>query len=97
MGAASANLRALFVLVMGTDAIGALGRTTELVVSFDGFCMSSASTPDVEEQLARHSDAIMKLMTPGNRIWTCTQTQQTEGDGRRTTRPSYEREITNKV
>ncbi|WP_210235233.1 hypothetical protein, partial [Mesorhizobium sp. M2D.F.Ca.ET.206.01.1.1] len=84
--ATSTLLRGAFALATGTDAIGALGRTTELVVSLDGFCMSSASMPDVDEQPARHSDAITKLMTPDNRIWTCTQTQQTEGDGRRTTR-----------
>src|SRR5438445_9294404 len=79
MGAASASLRALPALVTGTDAIGALGRTTELVVSFDGFCMSSASMPDVDEQPARHSDAITKLMTPGNRIWTCTRNTTDRG------------------
>src|SRR3954465_2197449 len=83
-GATSTSLRAAFALAIGTDAIGARGRTTELVISLDGFCMSSASMPDVDEQPARHSDAITKLTTPGNRIWTCTRTQQTEGDGRRT-------------
>nr|WP_287328522.1 thiamine biosynthesis protein ApbE [Mesorhizobium sp.] len=54
-----------------TDATGAGGRTTELVVSLDGTC--SASTPDVDVQPARQSDAIEKMMTPDNRIWTCTQ------------------------
>jgi hypothetical protein len=80
-------------------ATGALGRTTELVVSFDGFCRSSASTPDVELQPERHSAAIKKLVTPANRIWTCTQNTTDRGrdgaDGQ--TSPSYEREITNKV
>ncbi|MER9653085.1 hypothetical protein NKJ26_06155 [Mesorhizobium sp. M0152] len=64
---------------IGTDAIGALGRTTELVISFDGFCTSSASMPDVDEQPARHSDAIKKLMTPGIRIWTCTRNTTDRG------------------
>jgi hypothetical protein len=49
---------------------GALGRTTELVVSFDG---CKASTPAVDEQPARQSEANTKLMTPEIRIWTCTQ------------------------
>ena len=89
-------MRAL-ALATGTDVIGALGRTTELVVSFDGFCMSSASMPDVDEQPARHSAAITKLTTPGNRIWTCTR--NTTDRRRRPTdnQASYEREITNKV
>ena len=47
-------------------ATGAGGRTTELVVSFDGFRKSSASMPDVDVQPARHSDASKKLTTPGN-------------------------------
>jgi hypothetical protein len=54
----------------GAAATGALGRTTELVVSFDG---CKASTPAVDEQPARHSDATIKPTTPEIRIWTCTQ------------------------
>ncbi|MDG4875567.1 hypothetical protein P9273_10700 [Mesorhizobium sp. WSM4935] len=50
---------------------GALGRTTELVVSLDGIC--KASTPDVDEQPARQSEASTKLTTPKIRILTCTQ------------------------
>jgi len=46
---------------------GALGRTTELVVSLDGIC--KASTPDVDEQPARHSEASTKLTTPKIRIF----------------------------
>ena len=47
------------------------GSATELVVSLDGTC--SASTPDVDVQPATHRDPSMKMTTPGNRIWTCTQ------------------------
>ncbi|ESX91893.1 hypothetical protein X755_26800 [Mesorhizobium sp. LNJC405B00] len=54
----------------GAAATGALGRTTELVVSFDG---CKPSTPAVDEQPASHSDANMKLTTAEIRIWTCTQ------------------------
>ncbi|WP_245516944.1 MULTISPECIES: hypothetical protein [unclassified Mesorhizobium] len=54
-------------------ATGALGLTTELVVSLDGTC--KASTPDVDEQPARQSDATTKLTTPEIRILTCTQIQ----------------------
>jgi hypothetical protein len=46
---------------------GALGRTTELVVSLDGIC--KASTPDVDEQPARYSEASTKLTTPKIRIF----------------------------
>ncbi|CDX17395.1 hypothetical protein MPL3356_240005 [Mesorhizobium plurifarium] len=46
---------------------GALGRTTELVVSLDGNC--KASTPDVDEQPARQSAASTKLTTPKIRIF----------------------------
>nr|WP_245445587.1 hypothetical protein [Mesorhizobium kowhaii] len=98
MGAIS-SLGALLAIAFGAAVIGAGGRITELVVSLDGFCKSSASTPAVDVQPARHSDATKKLMTPGIRIWTCTQntTDRGQNDSRRTNQISYEREITNKV
>ncbi|WP_245268560.1 MULTISPECIES: hypothetical protein [Mesorhizobium] len=91
MGASPA-LAALLPLAAEAAAIGAGGRITELVVSLEGFCKSSASTPAVDEQPARHSDAIKKLTTPGIRIWTCTQntTDRGRNDSRRTNRISYE-------
>nr|WP_245436951.1 hypothetical protein [Mesorhizobium helmanticense] len=73
----------------GPEATGALGRGTELVVSFDGICR--ASTPAVDEQPASQSDASEKMTTPGNRIWTCTQNttdrRQTHAAGQ--TSPEY--------
>nr|WP_258593151.1 hypothetical protein [Mesorhizobium sp. AR07] len=83
---ATSALGALLAFAAGAAANGAGGRMTELVVSLDGFCKSSASTPAVELQPARHSDAIKKLMTPGIRIWTCTQntTDRGQNDSRRT-------------
>ncbi|CAN7582591.1 hypothetical protein LJR246_004296 [Mesorhizobium sp. LjRoot246] len=91
MGANSA-LAALLPLAAEAAAMGAGGRITELVVSLDGFCKSSASTPAVDVQPARHNDAIKKLMAPGIRIWTCTQntTDRGQNDRRRTNRISYE-------
>ncbi|MER8571476.1 hypothetical protein NKH19_10520 [Mesorhizobium sp. M1338] len=79
-------------IARGTAAIGAGGRITELVVSLDGFCKSKASTPAVDVQPARHSDAIKKLMAPEIRIWTCTQntTDRGQNDSQRTNRISYE-------
>ena len=91
MGGISA-LGARLAIACGTAAMGAGGRITELVVSLDGFCKSKASTPAVDEQPARHNDAIKKLMTPEIRIWTCTQntTDRGRNDSRRTNRISYE-------
>jgi hypothetical protein len=79
-------LGALVATDAGTVATGAGGRITELVVSLDGFCKSSASTPAVDVQPARQSDAIKKLMAPGIRIWTCTQntTDRGQNGSRRT-------------
>jgi hypothetical protein len=91
MGAIS-TLGARLVIACGTAVTGAGGRITELVVSLDGFCKSKASTPAVDEQPARHSDATKKLTTPGIRIWTCTQntTDRGQNDSQRTNRISYE-------
>jgi hypothetical protein len=85
LGAIS-TLGARLAIAAGTAAIGAGGRITELVVSLDGFCKSRASTPAVDVQPARHSDAIKKLATPGIRIWTCTQntTDRGQNDSQRT-------------
>src|SRR5690606_15023846 len=55
-------------------AIGSLGRTTELVVSFDGLSSWSESIPDVAVQPARHK-TVIRAITLGVRIWTCTQEQ----------------------
>jgi hypothetical protein len=64
------RMGARVAVIAGEAVTGALGRTTELVVSLDG---CKASTPDVDEQPARQSDANTKPTTPEIRIWTCTQ------------------------
>ncbi|CDX27273.1 hypothetical protein MPLSOD_100395 [Mesorhizobium sp. SOD10] len=64
---------------------GALGRTTELVVSLDGIC--KASTPDVDEQPARQSEASTKLTTPKIRILTCTQNKTDRRQEQRRRKP----------
>ena len=38
-----------------------------------GSNVDTITTPDVDVQPARHRDAIEKMTTPDNRIWTCTQ------------------------
>ncbi|MDX8528215.1 hypothetical protein RFM68_27435 [Mesorhizobium sp. MSK_1335] len=64
---------------------GALGRTTELVVSLDGIC--KASTPDVDEQPATLSDASTKVTTLKIRILTCTQNKTDRGQEQRRRKP----------